>query len=85
MVQGVLRSVIGSGLYLAVAAVFAFGIAALLRNTVGAITTAMGAVRTAAARDGAASELVPGHNSMDPVPGGQMGGAVRKPTSSSFR
>ena len=39
---GVLRSVIGSGLYLAVAALFAFGIAALLRNTAGAITAAIG-------------------------------------------
>ena len=39
---GVLRSVIGSGLYLVVAALFSFGIAALLRSTVGAITTAMG-------------------------------------------
>lgn len=39
---GVLRSVIGSGLFLAVCALFAFGVAALLRNTAGAISAAMG-------------------------------------------
>lgn len=39
---GVLRSVIGSGLFLAVCALFALGIAALLRSTAGAITTAIG-------------------------------------------
>lgn len=39
---GVLRSVIGSGLFLAVGALFAFGIAALLRSTAGGITTAIG-------------------------------------------
>jgi hypothetical protein len=39
---GVLRSLIGSGLFLAVCALFSFGIAALLRSTAGAITAAMG-------------------------------------------
>jgi ABC-2 type transport system permease protein len=39
---GVLRSVIGCGLFLAVCALFSFGIAALLRNTAGAISAAMG-------------------------------------------
>jgi hypothetical protein len=39
---GVLRSVIGSGLFLAVCALFAFGIAALLRNTAGTISAAIG-------------------------------------------
>jgi len=39
---GVLRSLIGSGLYLAVAALFAFGLAALLRSSAGAITAAIG-------------------------------------------
>jgi len=38
---GVLRSVIGCGLFLAVAALFAFGIAALLRSAAGAISTAI--------------------------------------------
>ena len=38
---GVLRAVIGSGLFLAVCALFALGIAALLRSTAGAITTAI--------------------------------------------
>jgi ABC-2 type transport system permease protein len=38
---GVLRSVIGCGLFLAVCALFAFGIAALLRSSAGAISTAI--------------------------------------------
>jgi ABC-2 type transport system permease protein len=38
---GVLRSVIGSGLFLAVCALFAFGTAALLRNAAGAISAAI--------------------------------------------
>lgn len=39
---GVLRSVIGCGLFLAVCALFAFGMAALLRNAAGAISAAIG-------------------------------------------
>jgi ABC-2 type transport system permease protein len=39
---GVLRSVIGSGLFLAVCALFAFGIAALLKSSAGAISAAIG-------------------------------------------
>lgn len=39
---GVLRSVIGTGLFLAVCALFSFGIGALLRSTAGAISAAIG-------------------------------------------
>lgn len=39
---GVLRSVIGCGLFLGVCALFSFGIAALLRHTAGSISAAMG-------------------------------------------
>jgi ABC-2 type transport system permease protein len=39
---GVLRSLIGCGLFLAVCALFAFGIAALLRSAAGAISAAIG-------------------------------------------
>jgi hypothetical protein len=38
----VLQAVIGGGLYLAVSALLAFGLAALLRHTAGAITAAIG-------------------------------------------
>ncbi|MEY9862530.1 ABC-2 type transport system permease protein [Catenulispora sp. GAS73] len=39
---GVLRAVIGGGLYMAVTALLAFGLGALLRHTAGAITTGVG-------------------------------------------
>jgi ABC-2 type transport system permease protein len=41
---GVLRSVIGCGLFLAVCALFSFAIAALLRSAAGGISTAIGAL-----------------------------------------
>lgn len=40
--HGVLRAVIGGGLYMTVTALLAFGLGALLRHTAGAITTAVG-------------------------------------------
>ena len=40
----VLRAVVGGGLYLAVSALLAFGLAAILRHTAGAITAAIGAL-----------------------------------------
>ena len=40
----VLQAVIGGGLYLAVSALLAFGLAAILRHTAGAITAAIGAL-----------------------------------------
>ncbi|NUP47917.1 MAG: ABC transporter permease subunit [Catenulispora sp.] len=40
----VLQAVVGGGLYLAVSALLAFGLAALLRHTAGAITAAIGAL-----------------------------------------
>lgn len=61
--QGVLRAVIGAGLYLTLVGLFSLALGALIRHTAGAIIAAIGVFLVLPALDG----LVPGHIGADVV------------------
>ena len=65
---GVLRAVIGGGLFLAVCGLLSYGIGALLRHTAGAITASIGAaVRAVRAERLPAEQLGGARRQVDPV------------------